>query len=472
MRIVILGGGPAGYAAASAAAAAGADTTLIERERPGGACTLWDAIPSKTLLDAADAISNIEHAAHVGLQFDSGRPVVDFPRMMQRAREVADYQCQGVNTRLSQERVRVVIGEGTVVDRNTVAVKRGAGETTITYDALVVATGARPWIPDFAVTDSDRVLTTRTMWHKLEQLPPELIVVGAGATGCEMSDFFQRCGSKVTLVSSRDRILPNEDVDVAWVVEDAFLMRGMKIQHRSRGAELNVTDEGVEVTLQGGATISGSHALFAVGMMSNTDGIGLENAGVKVAEKGGIQVNDQCQTNVHNIYAVGDVTGGILLANVAAMQGRHAVLHALGEPVSPIRYEAVASTVFTRPEIADVGLTETRANEDGRDVLVVSHELKNNPRAVIHGTTHGLIKLVVDSKTGVVLGGSIVGLRASELIMTVALAVRGRMNVQELAETGAVNPSVSESLQRAAERATVAFLGGDSRKRVSSVTFS
>ena len=470
-RIVIVGGGPAGYAAASAAAAFGADATIVERERLGGAATLWDAIPSKTLLDAADSLHDIEHAIDAGVTFPErgGAPRIDFPHTLSRVKEVVDHQCVGVSTRLAQAGVRVVIGEGSIVDANTLRVQRGAGETTIAFDALVIATGARPWVPEYADVSHPRVLTTRELWA-LDDLPAELVVVGAGATGCEMADFFQRCGSAVTIVSSRDRILPAEDVDVAWVVEDAFLARGMKILHRSRGGGLTVTDTQVSVELEAGAPVVASHVLFAVGMQPNSDGLGLTEAGIEVGVKGGIVIDDACCTTVPGIYAVGDVTGGIMLANVAAMQGRHAVAHALGEQVEPIRYEAVASTVFTRPEIADVGLTEQRADEQEREVLVVTQPLVNNPRAVINGSTEGLVKLVADPETGVVLGGSIVGLRASEIITTIALAIRAGLTVADLAETGAVNPSVSESLQRCAEKAT-ALLSDDGR-RVSSVTFS
>ncbi len=468
--ITILGGGPAGYAAASTAAALGANATLVERERVGGACTIWDAIPSKTLLDAADALHDIEHASKVGVRHGDARPGIDFLRTLERVTEVTDHQCTGVATRLGQAGVRVVTGEGRIDSPGELHVTRGQGETSIAFDALIVATGARPWLPPFASTPHPRLLTTRTIWQ-LTELPERLLVVGSGATGCEMADFFQRCGTDVVLVSSRDRILPTEDVDVAWVVEDAFITRGMRIRHRARAADIELRDDGVAVTLVDGDRLEGTHVLFAVGMQPNSDGLGLEKVGVRVSDKGGVEVDDCLQTACEQVYAVGDVTGGVMLANVAAMQGRHAVLHALGVTVDPIRYEAVASTVFTRPEISDVGLTEQRAKAEGRDVLVVSQALRNNPRAVISGSTEGLVKLVVDRATGTVLGGSIVGLRASEIVTTIALAVRAGLNVAELAETGAVNPSVSESLQRAAEKATAALAGG-AFGSLSGVTFS
>lgn len=470
-HILILGGGPAGYAAASAAASWGANATIVERERVGGACTLWDAIPSKTLLDAADALHNLEHAAAVGIVVGEpgARPSLDFARMLQRVREVADHQCAGVAARLTQAGVRVVTGEGEIVDERTLLVRRGAGETTVAFDMLVVATGARPWAPAFVPLDHPRVLTTRSMWE-LDELPEHLVVVGAGPTGCELADFFQRCGTQVTLVSSRDRILPTEDADVAWVLEDALLARGVRIHHRSRAHGIDARPDGVAVHVDEGVTFEASHALFAVGMQPNTAGLGLERLGVELGARGALTVDDYCCTNHARVYGAGDVTAGLMLANVAAMQGRHAVAHALGEPVEPIRFEAVASTVFTRPEIADVGLTEQRAAEQERAVLAISQPLANNPRAVISGATEGLVKLVVDPETGVVLGGSIVGMRASELISTVALAVRAGLTVHELAETGTVNPSVSESLQRAAERASARLAPTHGPGRVSSVT--
>lgn len=469
MRIAILGGGPAGYAAASAAAAFGADATIVERERIGGACTVWDAIPSKTLLDAADSLHDIEHANEVGVELGGAEPTMDWGHTLQRVQAVTDHQCNGVASRLTQAGVRVVAGEGAVVDGGTLQVRRGSGETTIAFDALVVATGARPWVPEFVDVSHSRVLTTRTMW-RLPALPESLLVVGSGATGCEMADFFQRSGSRVTLVSSRDRILPTEDRDVAWVVEDSFIARGMRIVHRVRAESVDADGDGVAVTLQRGTVERATHVLFAVGMQPNTDGIGLERVGVALGPRGAIAVDGYCCTSTPGIYAIGDVTGGVMLANVASMQGRHAVAHAVGAQIDPIRYEAVASTVFTRPEIADVGLSEQAAAEQQRDVIVVTQPLLNNPRAVINGSTEGLVKLVAAREDGTVLGGSIVGLRASEIITTIALAVRAGISVHELADTGAVSPAVSESLQRAAEKAS-AELGAPGR-RVSSVTFS
>ncbi len=476
MKVVILGGGPAGYAAASTAAALGADTVLVERETPGGACTLWDAIPTKTILDAADSFHDLEHAARCGIGFGdglggSGVPALDLAKLFLRVREVSDHQCAGVQSRLTAAGVRVVQGEGKIVDGETLAVRRGAGETTIPFDRLVVATGASPWLPDYLpggsvdfglVQGRPRILTTRNLWQ-LEALPQSLVVVGAGATGCEMADFFQRCGTGVTLVSSRDRILPAEDSDVAWVVEDSLISRGMKIRHRVRCEGVAIEDGAVVTSLNDGTRVTSTHVLFAVGMKPNSSGIGLEKAGIEVSEKGGIVIDGFSRTSARNIYAAGDVTGGLMLASVASMQGRHAALDALGEKVEEIRYDGVASTVFTRPEVSDVGLTELKAEQKGQTVHVEVQPLLNNPRAVIAGAQDGLVKLVVDPETATVLGGSIVGLRSSELIMTVALAVRCGLTVHELAETGSVNPSVSESLQRVAEHASEKLGGSNSR---------
>jgi dihydrolipoamide dehydrogenase len=466
-RIAIIGGGPAGYAAASSAAAFGAEATIVECERLGGACTLWDAIPSKTLLDAADGVSDLEHAVAAGLELPSSEAQVDMLHAFRRVKQVVDHQCNGVAHRLATSGVRVVEGRAELVDANTVRVRRGGGETSIACDAVIIATGARPWVPDIAEAAGERSLTTRTIWE-LPQLPERLIVVGAGSTGCEMADLFQRFGSDVTLVSSRDRILPGEDVDVAWVVEGAFLERGMRILHRSRGTGCSF--DGTQVTVElGDAHTRGSHVLWAVGMQPNSDNLGLSFVGVAVSDKGGIVTDEYSRTNIPGIYAAGDVTGGTMLANVAAMQGRHAVLHALGAPVEPIREDAVAGTVFTRPEIAAVGMSEQKAKLDGRNVLVVSQPLTNNPRAVISGRSEGLVKLVIDRQNGCVLGGSLVGFRASEIITTIALAVRAGLTVRELADTGAVNPSVSESLQRCAERAASALIGDSD---VSGITFN
>jgi dihydrolipoamide dehydrogenase len=458
MRFAILGGGPAGYAAAATAASLGADVTLIEEISLGGNCTMTDAIPSKTLLTTADAVIEVARAEEDGLDFAHGLPEVSLRRTLARARAVALHQSRGVRERMDGMNVRVLPGTGRVTGQNSLVASVDGVEHEIAFDALLVATGASPFVPPFATPDARRVLTTRQVFE-LRELPEHLVVLGAGPTGCEFADFFSRCGARVTLVSPRDQVLPNDDPDLAEVIEEVFLKRGMDVVKNGRAAGVELEDAGgVRVLLEDGREIPCSHLLLCIGMRPNTRGLGLEAAGVEIGQRGALPVGEFCQTNVPHIYAGGDVTGQIMLANTAAMHGRTAAMHAVGVPVDPVSYTGLAWCVFTRPEIAKAGLSERQSRIDGTPVRVTKHLIRANPRAVMENETDGMIKLLTDPESGTVLGGAMVGLRASEVITTVALAVHARLSVLVLAETAAVNPSISESLQRTAEKAAEGML--------------
>jgi NAD(P)H dehydrogenase (quinone) len=466
MRLAILGGGPAGYAAATAAAHLGAEVTLIEDNQLGGNCTMTDAIPSKTLLTTADAMQKITQAEEEGVDFARGFPEVNLRRTLARARAVALHQSRGVRERMDGMNVRVLPGHGVVTGANSLIAHVEDQRIEVPWDALLVCTGASPFVPPFARPDARRVLTTRQVFE-LRALPEHLLVLGAGPTGCEFADFFSRCGSRVTLISARDQILPNDDADLAEVLEEVFLNRGMDVIKNGRAAAVDTEESScVRLVLEDGRELDGSHLLLCIGMRPNTTQLGLENAGVTLGERGSLAIDEFCRTNVENVYACGDVTGQIMLANTAAMHGRTAAMHALGVHVDPVSYTGVAWCVFTRPEIAKAGISERQARIDGTPVSITKHLIRANPRAVMESETDGLIKLLSDPDDGTVLGGAMVGLRASEVITTVALAVHAKLNVQALAETAAVNPSMSESLQRTAEKAAEGMLG------VSRVTLS
>lgn len=452
MRYVILGGGPSGYAAASAAAALGAEVTLIEDRGLGGSCTLTDAIPSKTLLSTATVLAAIDRADQSGVTFEHGKPHVDMIRTVAHARWVATHQSRGIRDRLEETTVRVVHGRAHVDSPGMIHVDCDGYEQEVGYDRLLIATGASPWIPDFAECDHQRVFTTREVLDQRET-PEHLIVVGAGATGCEYSEFFASSGSQVTLLSARSQVLPNEDEDVAEIIQEAFLSRGIEIQMNARINQIDVDGDHVVVKGDDGHTYRGTHAIICMGQRANTAGLGFELLGIELDARGAIVVDEHMQTTAEGVYAAGDVAGGMMLASTGAMQGRHAALHAFGVAGDPIRLQNVAWTIFTRPEVATIGLTENAAAREGIAVDVTKHYLGANPRGVISGWREGMIKLITDPETGVLLGGSIVGYRASENIALVALAVNEGLSVESLANTGVVTPSMSESLQRAAERA-------------------
>jgi dihydrolipoamide dehydrogenase len=323
------------------------------------------------------------------------------------------------------------------------------GDREIAADVVLLATGARPRELPGAVPDGDRLLTCRQLYD-LPELPAELIVVGSGVTGAEFAGAYQALGSQVTLVSSRDRVLPQEDADAAVVVEDVFRRRGMTVLSRSRAAGVERTASGVAVTLTDGRTVRGSHCLLTVGMVPNTGGLGLEECGITLDKGGFIQVDRVSRTSSSGVYAAGDCTGVWMLASVAAMQGRIAMWHALGEAVHPILLSHVAATIFTEPEIATVGLTQAAAEEAG--ARVVKLPLATNARAKMQGFRDGFIKLFARPSTGMVLGGVVVAPRASELILGVSMAVEQHLTVDQVAHTFAVYPSLTGSLTEAARK--------------------
>jgi pyruvate/2-oxoglutarate dehydrogenase complex dihydrolipoamide dehydrogenase (E3) component len=322
---------------------------------------------------------------------------------------------------------------------------------TVDADAVLLATGARPRELAAARPDGERILTW-TQVYALRELPRELIVVGSGVTGAEFAGAYQALGSQVTLVSSRDRVLPGEDEDAARVLEEVFQRRGMTVLGRSRATSAVRDGDRVLVTLEDGRTVSGTHCLMAVGSLPNTEELGLEAAGVQTTPSGHIVVDRVSRTTASNVYAAGDCTGLLALASVAAMQGRIAVYHALGEAVWPINLKRVSANIFTSPEIATVGRTTFNAESDDPRFDVVKLPLDTNPRAKMLGFTDGFVKLYARPGSGTVLGGVIVAPRASELIHSVSMAVDLHLSVDQVASVFTVYPSLSGSIAEAARR--------------------
>jgi len=446
-RIVIIGGGPGGYEAALVAAQLGAAVTIIERDGLGGACVLTDCVPSKTLIATSGMMTALQGSADLGIQACVSRATVDAPRLYARVRSLAQAQSADVSARLRAEGVEVISGTARLVGPRTVAV----GDREIPADAVLVATGAHPRVLPGAEPDGDRVLTWRQLYD-LTELPPELIVVGSGVTGAEFAGAYQALGSQVTLVSSREHVLPHEDTDAAVVMEEVFRRRGMTVLGRSRATEVKRTPSGVTVVLQDGRVVRGSHCLLTVGMVPSTSGLGLAECGVTVDTRGFIPVDRVSRTSQPGVYAAGDCTGVLMLASVAAMQGRIAMWHALGEAVQPLQLSHVAATIFTEPEIATVGITEQDVESGEAEAIVVKLPLGTNARAKMQGFRDGFVKLFARRSGGTVLGGVVVAPRASELILGVSLAVEQMLTVDQVAHTFAVYPSLSGSLTEAARR--------------------
>ena len=450
-KIAIIGGGPGGYEAALVAAQLGAEVTVVERDGLGGACVLTDCVPSKTLIATSGMMAGLDGAAGLGIRINSDRNVaiqLDAPRLYARVRSLARAQSADVAARLSADGVKVIAGAARLAGPHTVV----AGDTRIDADAVLIATGAEPRMLPGSEPDGERILNWRQLYD-LTELPPELIVVGSGVTGAEFASAYQALGSQVTLVSSRERVLPHEDADAAVVVEDVFRRRGMSVLGKSRAAQVTRTGDGVTVTLADGRSVRGTHCLLTVGMVPNTSGLGLQEAGVEVDDNGSVRVDKVSRTSAPGVYAAGDCTGVLMLASVAAMQGRIAMWHALGEAVKPLRLSNVAATIFTEPEIATVGVPEKAvASGEMPDAVVVKLPLATNARAKMQGFRDGFVKLIARRSSGTVLGGVIVAPRASELILAVSLAVERQLSVDHIAHTFAVYPSLSGSLTEAARK--------------------
>jgi pyruvate/2-oxoglutarate dehydrogenase complex dihydrolipoamide dehydrogenase (E3) component len=446
-HFLVLGGGPAGTSFATTAAARGAAVTVVEKDIVGGGAHLLDCIPSKTMTASAIRVSVLRDAAKLGLTIEPKR--VDVGDLARRIKSITGDINRSLVELLDSQSVEMISGRGRLTDTHTALVTSEGGERRISFDTALISTGSVPRVPPWAPVDGKRVLTTRDAYD-LPEVPEHLIVIGSGVTGVEFVHIFQSLGSRVTLVVSRQQILPHRDPEVAAVMEEDFLDRGVKLLIGARAEAIDADGDEVVVRCDDGRVVRGSHALLAIGSLPLTDDLGLDDAGVET--DGGYVVVDAMQrTSVPHIYAAGDCTGQMPLSSVAAMQGRKIALEALGVPVTPIDYSKVAQAVFTEPEVASVGLEEVEAAAEGRKVRTTKVPFTANERAVLQGFTRGFVKVISDPATGVVLGGTIVGHRASELIATIALAVNARVTVSQLVDTLMIHPSMSEAITDAAE---------------------
>jgi dihydrolipoamide dehydrogenase len=449
-RIVILGGGPAGYEAALVAVELGAQVTLVERDGMGGACVLTDCVPSKALIATAELLSSVSGSDELGIAYGSAH--VEAGQLNGRVRDLAAAQSEDIRKRVASEGAEIVSGRARLTGPHTIEVEEPEGNSRLLdADVVLLAVGATPREIPGSEPDGERILSWRQL-YELPELPEHLVVVGSGVTGAEFASAYRALGCGVTLVSSRDRVLPGEDADAAAVLEDVFQRRGITVLNKSRAESVRRTEDGVEVALTSGDTVAGSHVLIAVGSIPQTSELGLEDAGVRLASSGHIEVDRVSRTTVPGVYAAGDCTGVLPLASVAAMQGRIAMWHALGEAVSPLRLSAVSANVFTDPEIATVGVSQQQVESGTVTAEVVHLPLSTNARAKMEGLRDGFVKLFVRPGVGTVLGGVVVAPRASELILPVTMAVQHSLTADQVAHTFAIYPSLSGSLTEAARQ--------------------
>ena len=465
-RVVIVGGGPGGYEAALVANSLGADVTVIDRDGIGGACVLYDCVPSKTLIATSDKVTAYRDAPEVGVGSRDAFSV-DLKAVNARVRSLAAAQSQDIATRLRRDGITILAGCGRFARTQSGRVHTlevvdadGTVAATVAADIVLLATGSSPRELVGSPADGERILSWRQVYD-LDAPPEHLVVIGSGVTGAEFASGYSELGVPVTLVSSRDRVLPGEDPDAADVIERVFTARGGTLVKRARARAVTRSGDGVTVDLVDGRSVTGSHALICVGSVPSTAGLGLEHIGLDLDGSGYLPVDRVSRTSVPGIYAAGDCTGVLPLASVAAMQGRIAVWHALGEAVAPLRLKTVAANVFTHPEIATVGIGAAGTAPADRPpssgavptpARTVMLPLAFNARAKMQRQTDGFVKLYCREETGVITGGVIVAPDASELILPVALAVQRRLTVDDLASTFTVYPSLSGSVTEAARR--------------------
>jgi dihydrolipoamide dehydrogenase len=462
-RVVIVGGGPGGYEAALVAAQLGAEVALVDSDGVGGSAVLTDCVPSKTLIATAELMTEVEGAAELGVELAEApiggrvgreaaesvpRVTVDLATVNARVLQLARDQSDDIARRLEKEGVEVIRGRGRLDGPDTVVVD---DKDRLPADAVLLATGAAPRTLPEAQPDGERILTWEQVYD-LTELPGHLVVVGSGVTGAEFASAYLALGADVTLVSSRDRVLPGEDADAAGVLEEVLQRRGMNVLSRSRMQSVRRNADTVLVTLTDGRTVEGSHCILALGSVPRTEGLGLETAGVDTDEAGFVTVDRVSRTTARGVYAAGDCTGVLMLASVAAMQGRIAMWHFLGDAVSPLDLKRVSSNVFTAPEIATVGWSQEAVDRGEIQANQLLLPLAGNARAKMQGIRDGFVKLFCRPGTGIVVGGVVVAPRASELIHAVSIAVAESLTADQLAQAFTVYPSLSGSVAEAARR--------------------
>ncbi|QCX28261.1 NAD(P)H-quinone dehydrogenase [Nocardioides jishulii] len=457
-RVVIIGGGPGGYEAAHVAAQLGADVVVVDSDGMGGSAVLTDCVPSKTLIAAAEVMSDVAHAVDLGITYHEDDEAalahmrVDLHRINTRVKSLAAEQSADIAASLESAGVRIVRGRGRLDGPSRVVVDLNDGGTeTFEGGTILVATGAAPRTLPTAQPDGERILTWEQVYD-LDEVPESLVVVGSGVTGAEFASAYLALGIPVTLVSSRDRVLPGEDADASLVLEEVAKRRGMNVLSRSRMESVTRHGDRVTVTLTDGRTVEASHVILALGSVPKTQGLGLEEAGVTLDEGGFVKVDRVSRTSARGVYAAGDCTGVLMLASVAAMQGRIAMWHSLGDAVAPLNLKKVSSNVFTAPEIATVGWSQQAVDAGEIDAEVVMLPLAGNARAKMQGVQDGFVKLFCRRGTGIVIGGVVVGPKASELIHPLSVAVAESLTADALAQAFTVYPSMSGSVAEAARR--------------------
>lgn len=447
--LMVLGAGPGGYVAAIRAAQLGRKVTIVEQDALGGVCLNWGCIPTKALLRAAQLYTDMQDAEEFG--FEVGSVKFDFPQVIKRSRQVAGKLSQGVQFLMRKNKAEVILGRGVLRTGNVLAVTDSNGkETSYKYRDIIIATGARPRVLPGMEVDGDRIHTSRTALEA-KRMPEKLLVIGAGAIGIEFAYFFAALGAEVTVVEMVNQILPLEDREIADALRKVFEKRGMHIHTGAKVNDLKVNGQTVSANIDSGGKSeawSGDTCLVAVGVAPNTEGLGLESAGI-VLDRGFIKVNEYLATSAPHHYAIGDVVGGPLLAHVASHEALVAAETACGHQTHPMRYDNIPSCTYCLPQVASVGLTEQAVKEAGIKYKVGKIPFSAIGKAIAMGEPEGMLKVIVDQEVGEILGVHILHAEATELIAEAAVTRSHEGIAASVLDTVHPHPTLSEAMAEA-----------------------
>ncbi|HEV2818431.1 MAG TPA: dihydrolipoyl dehydrogenase [Allosphingosinicella sp.] len=440
--LIVLGSGPGGYVAAIRASQLGLKTAIVEREKLGGICLNWGCIPTKALLRTSEINHYLTHAAAYGLSAE--RVGFDLAKIVERSRKVAGQLNAGVKGLMKKNKVAVVEGDGAITGKGKLTVTRDGAKTELAAKHIIVATGARARDLPFAKADGERIWTYR---HAMvpKEMPSKLLVIGSGAIGVEFASFYSDMGAEVTIVEMLERILPVEDEEVSAFVHKALTKQGMKIHVDSGVDKLEATKTGVKAAIKGAGVQDFSHAIVAIGIVPNSEGIGLEALGVNT-NRGHIVTDGYGRTNVEGIYAIGDVCGPPWLAHKASHEGVVCVEAIAGGKPHAFETWNIPGCTYSRPQVASVGFTEAAAKAAGRKVRVGKFPFIGNGKAIALGEAEGFVKTVFDAGTGELLGAHMVGAEVTELIQGYVVARQLETTEAELMETVFPHPTLSEMM--------------------------
>ncbi len=445
MKIAVIGGGPGGYVAAIKAAMLGAEVTVIEKRRVGGTCLNVGCIPTKALLASSSMLMNIKEAKDFGINIE-GEVKADFNAIMARKDKIVNQLISGIEFLFEKRGVNLVNGFGRLVDKNTVEVtKEDGSKEMINADKIILANGSVPIVPPMFPYDGKTVITSDEVLG-LTQLPESMLIVGGGVIGCEIGQFLRTLGTEVTIVEMNEQLLPFEDKDVAKQLQRQFKKDKIKVLTGIGVQTCEVIDNQVVATLSNGKQVKAQYALVAVGRKPNLAGSGVEELGIEM-ERGKIVVNENLETNVEGIYAIGDLIDTPFLAHVASKEGMIAVENAFGKS-KVVNYTAVPRCVYTEPEVAGVGKTEKQLESEGCEYHVGQFDFRALGKAQAIGHFQGFIKVLAD-KDDKIIGASVVGPHATDLLTELSLAVHLGLTVEQVGDVIHAHPTLSEGLMEA-----------------------